>query len=45
MRKVLDFVVSPVRCRKSTSKVKKTITAAYSDKALRMTSIYYVISR
>jgi hypothetical protein len=44
MKKVQDFVAGLTRSRKSAAK-KKTISAAYEDKAWRFTSIYFVIMK
>ncbi len=45
MKKVQDFVAGLTRSRKSAAKIKKTISAAYEDKAWRFTSIYFVIMK
>ena len=45
MKKVQDFVAGLTRSRKSAAKIKKTISAAYEDKAWRLTSIYFVIMK
>ena len=45
MKKVQDFVAGLTKSRKSAAKIKKTINAAYEDKAWRLTSIYFVIMK
>jgi hypothetical protein len=46
MKKVQDFVAGLTKSRKSVVKIKKkTISAAYEDKAWRLTSIYIVIMK
>jgi hypothetical protein len=45
MKKVQDFVTGLTRSRKRAAKIKKTISAAYKDKAWRFTSIYFVIMK
>jgi hypothetical protein len=45
MKKVQDFVAGLIRSRKSAAKIKKTISAAYEDKAWRFISIYFVIMK
>ena len=45
MKKVQDFVAGLIKIRKSAAKIKKTISAAYEDKAWRLTSIYFVIMK
>jgi hypothetical protein len=43
MKKVQDFVAGLTKSRKSAAKIKKTISAAFEDKAWRLTSIYLVV--
>ncbi len=43
MMKVRDFVVGLTKSGKSTAKIKTTIDAPYGDKALGLTSIYYIL--
>jgi hypothetical protein len=43
MKKVQDFLAGLSKSRKSAASIKKTINAAYEDKAWRLTSIYLVI--
>jgi hypothetical protein len=45
MKKVQDFVAGLTTSRKGAAKIKKTISAAYEDKAWRLTSIYFVIMK
>ncbi len=45
MKKVQDFVAGLTTSRKSAAKIKKIISAAYEDKAWRLTSIYCVIMK
>jgi hypothetical protein len=45
MKKVQDFVAGLTRSRKSAAKIKKTISAAYEDKAWRFTPICFVIMK
>jgi hypothetical protein len=45
MKKVQDFVAGLTKSRKGAAKIKKTISAAYEDKARRLTSIYFVIMK
>jgi hypothetical protein len=45
MKKVQDFVAGLTKSRKGAAKIKKTISAAYEDKAWRLTSIYFVIMK
>jgi hypothetical protein len=45
MKKVQDFVAGLTKSRKSAAKIKKTINAAYENKARRLTSIYFVIMK
>jgi hypothetical protein len=40
MKKVQDFVAGLTKSRKSVAEIKKTISAAYEDKAWRFTSIF-----
>ncbi len=44
MKKVQDFVAGLTKSRISAAKIKK-ISAAYKDKAWRLTSIYFVIMK
>jgi hypothetical protein len=45
MKKVQDFVAGLTKSRKSAAKIKKTISAAYEDKAWRLTLICFVIMK
>jgi hypothetical protein len=45
MKKVHDFVAGLTKSRKSAAKIKQTISAAFGDKAWRLTSIYFVIMK
>ncbi len=45
MKKVQDFVAGLTKSRKGATKIKKTISAAYEDKARRLTSIYFFIMK
>jgi hypothetical protein len=45
MKKVQDFVAGLTKSRKSAAKIKKTINAAYENKAWRLTSICFVIMK
>jgi hypothetical protein len=45
MKKVQDLVAGLTKSRKGADKIKKTISAAYEDKAWRLTSIYFVIMK
>jgi hypothetical protein len=45
MKKEQDFVAGLTKSRKGAAKIKNTISAAYEDKAWRLTSIYFVIMK
>jgi hypothetical protein len=45
MKNVQDFVAGLTKSRTSAAKIKKTISAAYEDKAWRLTFIYFVIMK
>jgi hypothetical protein len=45
MKKVQDFIAGLTKSRKSAAKIKQTISAAYEDKAWRLTLIYFVIMK
>ncbi len=45
MKKVQAFVSGLTKSRKSAAKIKKTISAAYEDKAWRLTFFYFVIMK
>jgi histone-lysine N-methyltransferase SETMAR len=45
MTKVHDFVAGLTRSGKSATEIKTTVDATYGDKALGLTSIYYIIKR
>jgi hypothetical protein len=45
MKKVQDFVAGLTKSRKRAVKIKKTTSAAYEDKAWRLTSNYFVIMK
>jgi hypothetical protein len=45
MTQVRDFVAGLARTGKSASEIKKVVDAAYGDKALGFTSIYYIIKK
>ncbi len=45
MTQVRDFVAGLARAGKSASEIKKLVDDAYGDKALGLTSIYYILKR
>jgi hypothetical protein len=45
MTKVCDFVAGLARTGKSAAEIKTLVDAAYGDKALGLTSIYYILKK
>jgi hypothetical protein len=45
MMNVRDFVAGFARTGKSTAEIKTLVNAAYGDKALGLTSIYYILKK
>jgi hypothetical protein len=45
MTKAHDFIAGHARSGKSAAEIKTTVDTAYRDKALGLTSIYYIIKK
>jgi hypothetical protein len=45
MKQVRDFVAGLARTGKSAAEIKKLVDAAYGDKTLGLTSIYYILEK